>query len=108
MVNKPPRHNDNYSIAHPDTLLRWYKKLVAEKYDGSKNRGPGLASRPERDQGLNRSEQDKPSAGLQFCPIWHSAFTQGIGPQSLLPGLQGLPVIALVKDAKDRCKASKR
>ena len=27
------------TIAHPDTLLRWYQKLIAEKYDGSKNRG---------------------------------------------------------------------
>jgi hypothetical protein len=25
----------------PDTLLRWYRKLVAEKYDGSRHRGPG-------------------------------------------------------------------
>ena len=28
-------------VVHPDTLLRWYRKLIAEKYDGSKNRGPG-------------------------------------------------------------------
>ena len=27
------------TLVHPDTLLRWYKKLIAEKYDGSKNRG---------------------------------------------------------------------
>ena len=25
----------------PDTLLRWYRNLVATKYDGSKQRGPG-------------------------------------------------------------------
>jgi hypothetical protein len=25
----------------PDTLLRWYRKLVAAKYDGSKKRNPG-------------------------------------------------------------------
>ena len=25
----------------PDTLLRWYRNLVAAKYDGSKQRGPG-------------------------------------------------------------------
>ena len=29
------------TLVHPDTLLRWYRKLIAEKYDGSKNRGPG-------------------------------------------------------------------
>lgn len=28
-------------IVTPDTLLRWYRKLVAAKYDGSRRRGPG-------------------------------------------------------------------
>ncbi len=29
------------TLAHPDTLLRWYRELIAQKYDGSTNRGPG-------------------------------------------------------------------
>jgi putative transposase len=29
------------TIGTPDTILRWYRKLVAKKYDGSRNRGPG-------------------------------------------------------------------
>src|SRR5262249_53836122 len=28
-------------IVTPDTLLRWYRELVAQKYDGSGRRGPG-------------------------------------------------------------------
>ena len=28
-------------IVTPDTLLGWYRKLVAAKYDGSERRGPG-------------------------------------------------------------------
>ena len=28
-------------IVTPDTILGWYRKLVARKYDGSKKRGPG-------------------------------------------------------------------
>jgi putative transposase len=28
-------------IVTPDTLLRWYRELVAKKYDGSMRRGPG-------------------------------------------------------------------
>jgi putative transposase len=28
-------------IVTPDTLLRWYRELVAKKYDGSGARGPG-------------------------------------------------------------------
>ena len=29
------------SIVTPNTLLRWYRDLIAAKYDGSKNRSPG-------------------------------------------------------------------
>jgi len=29
------------SIVTPETLLAWHRKLIAEKYDGSKHRGPG-------------------------------------------------------------------
>ena len=29
------------TIVTPDTLLRWYRELVARKYDGSMRRGPG-------------------------------------------------------------------
>ena len=29
------------TLVTPDTLLRWYRTLVARKYDGSKNRRPG-------------------------------------------------------------------
>ena len=28
-------------IVTPDTLLRWYRSLIAKKYDGSRRRGPG-------------------------------------------------------------------
>lgn len=33
-------------IASPDTILRWYRELVAKKYDGSANRGPGRPRKP--------------------------------------------------------------
>ena len=29
------------SVATPATLLRWYRYVIAAKYDGSKNRSPG-------------------------------------------------------------------
>ena len=32
---------DVAGIVTPDTILRWYRRLVAKKYDGSKKRGPG-------------------------------------------------------------------
>jgi putative transposase len=33
--------SDLNCIVTPDTLFRWYQKLIAQKYDGSRNRGPG-------------------------------------------------------------------
>src|SRR5499426_4485448 len=29
------------TVARPDTILGWYRKLVARKFDGSKHRSPG-------------------------------------------------------------------
>jgi hypothetical protein len=29
------------SLLTPDTILRWYRQLIAEKYDGTAKRGPG-------------------------------------------------------------------
>ena len=37
------------TIMTPDTLLRWYRNLVAAKYDGSKQLGPG---RPRTEQNI--------------------------------------------------------
>jgi hypothetical protein len=32
---------DVTTVAQPDTILGWYRKLVARKFDGSAHRGPG-------------------------------------------------------------------
>src|SRR5216684_226458 len=37
-------------IAKPDTILAWYRKLVAQKFDGSKKRG--LSGRPRVDAAI--------------------------------------------------------
>jgi putative transposase len=37
------------TVARPDTILAWYRKLVARKFDGSKYRGPG---RPRLDRAI--------------------------------------------------------
>jgi hypothetical protein len=36
----------------PDTLLRWHRKLIARKYDGSKSRQPGRPKTAVNIQGL--------------------------------------------------------
>jgi hypothetical protein len=33
--------NELATIVTPETLLAWHRKLIAKKYDGSANRGPG-------------------------------------------------------------------
>jgi transposase InsO family protein len=33
------------TLVTPDTLLRWYRRLVAEKYDGTRGRGPNQTRR---------------------------------------------------------------
>jgi putative transposase len=40
------------SIASPDTILRWYRDLVATKYDGTPKRGPGRPPQPAKIVGL--------------------------------------------------------
>ena len=52
------------TIVSPDTLMRWHRRLVAQKWDFSKRRGPG---RPgimrEISQLIVRMAQDNPSWG---------------------------------------------
>jgi hypothetical protein len=42
-AKKLGRHmlNELASIVTPETLLTWHRKLIAQRYDGSKQRGPG-------------------------------------------------------------------
>jgi len=35
-------------IVTPDTILRWYRRLIAKKYDGSAYRGPGRPTKPKQ------------------------------------------------------------
>ena len=34
-------------VVTPQTLLAWHRRLIAQKYDGSKNRGPGRPRKGE-------------------------------------------------------------
>jgi putative transposase len=42
------RLKERATIATPDTLLRWYKRLIAQKFDGSQQRRP--LGRPRVDE----------------------------------------------------------
>jgi putative transposase len=52
------------SVVAPDTLLRWYRNLVAAKYDGSKKRGPGRPRRkPDITKLVIRMARENPTWG---------------------------------------------
>ena len=40
------------TIVTPETLLAWHRKLIAQKYDGSKHRGPGRPRTRQKIQDL--------------------------------------------------------
>lgn len=51
-------------IVSPETLLRWYRTLIARKYDGSKRRGPGRPRTPATiEQLILRMARESPSWG---------------------------------------------
>jgi hypothetical protein len=51
-------------IITPDTILRWYRQLVAKKYDGSKTRRPGRPStKPEIAALVVRMATENPTWG---------------------------------------------
>jgi len=69
------------TIATPDTLLRWYKRLIAQKFDGSKQRHqlgrPRVAEEIERgrSQGSNPWQTQVMALGIScssriFLWIW--------------------------------------
>jgi hypothetical protein len=43
---------DVTSLLTPDTILRWYRQLIAAKYDGAAKRGPGRPATAESIQAL--------------------------------------------------------
>jgi len=52
------------TVVTPDTLLRWYRNLVAAKYDGSRQRGPGRPrTKPDIVRLVIRMARENPSWG---------------------------------------------
>jgi len=61
-------------IVTPDTILRWYRKLVAKKYDGSKKRGRGRPRTAEEIAALLvRMAGENPTWGYTRLrdALWH-------------------------------------
>ena len=54
------------TVARPDTILAWYRRLVARKFDGSKARqGPGRPRvKREVEQLIVRMASEEPGLGL--------------------------------------------
>ena len=53
------------TIVTPETLLAWHRKLIARKYDGSKQRGPGRPRTQERIQDLVVRMGSDPRSGAE-------------------------------------------
>ncbi len=52
------------TLVTPDTLLRWYRGLIAKKYDGSKTRKPGRPKTAvEIEELIIRMARDSPGWG---------------------------------------------
>ena len=53
-------------VAKPDTILAWYRRLVARKFDGSKQRSyPGRPASSTRDRRIGGSDGERePGLGL--------------------------------------------
>jgi putative transposase len=85
------------TVVTPDTLLRWYRNLVAAKYDGSKQRGPG---RPPTKQDITelvaKMAQEDPSWGYTrlrgaLCNLGHDVARNTIKNILLAHGLEPAP-----------------
>src|SRR5215475_959376 len=58
------RLGDIADIVTPDTILRWYRRLVAQKYAGSKKRVPGRSrTKPEMAALVVRMATENPTWG---------------------------------------------
>ena len=53
------------TLVSPDTLMRWHRRLVAQKWDFSKRRGPGRPGHHARDLAADRAHgAGEPQMGL--------------------------------------------
>jgi hypothetical protein len=63
---------DVATIVTPETLLAWHRKLIAQKYDGSKNRGPGRTRKASEIESLvvrmAEENRDWGYRRIPYCP----------------------------------------
>ena len=69
------------TVVTPDTLLRWYRNLVAAKYDSSRQRGPGRPrTKPEIAKLVIRMARENPSWGYTRMHCAFGAPSRKLGP----------------------------
>jgi hypothetical protein len=87
-------------IVTPDTLLRWYRTLIARKYDGSKVRGPGRPSTPaEMTKLVVKMATENPGWG--YTRIRGALFNLGHDIAILSLGFSLMPACSLLLSASD-------
>ena len=87
------------NVVRPDTILRWYRKLIARKFDGSKaRRAPG---RPRVDQEIEalilRMAKENPDWGYDrivgaLANLGHQVSDQTVGNILLRNGIRPAPI----------------
>src|SRR5579863_7841720 len=63
------------TIVIPETLLAWHRKLIAKKYDGTGQRGPGVRKRPSLSRPWSSDSPRRTGIGAiggsrARCAIW--------------------------------------
>jgi hypothetical protein len=82
-------------IVTPDTIVRWYRRLVAKKYDGSKTRRPGRpCTKPDIAALVVRMATENPTWGYTrirggLKTVGHDVAPNTIGPSGISVGHKG-------------------
>jgi hypothetical protein len=83
------------TIVTPETLLRWHRKLIAEKYDGCARRSPG---RPPTCLITRDRTGNCPPAQPHLARTWVVDHTRGRKIEELSSIISSLSLLALLKE----------
>ncbi len=88
-------------LVTPDTILRWYRKLIAKKYDGSTRRGPGRPRKPVETVALVvRLARENPGWGYTRI----RDVMRNLGHEIGRTTVAAIPADHVIEPAPERCR----